>query len=224
MNVSSRLDSGLAELTRSQADFRTCPEFTNALNQYLALMQRWNKRFNLTAIKTLDEMVGKHLLDSLALAPYVTGSKVIDVGSGAGLPGIPLALNFPEKHFVLLDSNGKKTRFMTQVKIELGLDNVEILQCRAESLQDRKFDQVVCRAFKQPLEIYPALDHLLNPSGSILAMVSGFNKDLDNGLSAFDCKFRYQPLKVPFVSSDRGLLILESSIAAGCADDDLDSN
>lgn len=224
MSASPILDSGLAELTRGQAGFRSCPEFTNALNQYLALMQRWNRRFNLTSIKTLDEMVSKHLLDSLALGPYVTGSQLIDVGSGAGLPGIPLALNFPEKHFVLLDSNGKKTRFLTQVKIELGLPNVEILQCRAESLRDRKFDQVLCRAFKQPLEIYPALDHLLKPSGSILAMVSGFDKDLDSRLSAFDCKYRYQSLKVPFVSSDRGLLILEGLNAAGCASDDLDSN
>jgi 16S rRNA (guanine527-N7)-methyltransferase len=224
VSESTLLDSGLAELTRSQAGFRSCPEFTQALNQYLALMQRWNKRFNLTAIRTLDEMVSKHLLDSLALGPYVTGSEVIDVGSGAGLPGIPLALNFPEKHFLLLDSNGKKTRFLTQVKIELGLDNVEILQCRAESLRDRKFDQVVCRAFKQPLEIYPALDHLLKPSGSILAMVSGFDEDLNSSLSAVDYKFRYQSLTVPFVNSDRGLLILEIPNVAGCVSDDLDSN
>ena len=121
-------------------------------------------------------------------------------------------------------SNGKKTRFLTQVKIELGLDNVEILQCRAESLRDRKFDQVVCRAFKQPLEIYPALDHLLKPSGSILAMVSGFDEDLNSSLSAVDYKFRYQSLTVPFVNSDRGLLILEIPNVAGCVSDDLDSN
>ncbi len=217
MSVTSLLDSGLTELARGQADIRSDSEFMDTLSQYLALMQRWNQRFNLTAIKTRDEMVGKHLLDSLALAPYVNGLQVIDVGSGAGLPGIPLALNFPEKVFVLLDANGKKTRFLTQVKIELGLHNVEILQTRAESVKDRKFDQVVCRAFKQPLEIYPALNHLLKPSGNILAMVSGIAKDLEQSLSALDFRFRYQSLKVPLVSSERGLLIFEGSNAVGAS-------
>jgi len=213
VSVSSTLGTGLVELTRVDTGLRSCPEFKAALNDYLGLMHRWNQRFNLTAVKTLDEMVSRHLLDSLTLVPYVTGAEVIDVGSGAGLPGIPLALNFPEKNFVLLDANGKKTRFLTQVKIELGLHNVEVVQSRVESLRDRKFDQVVCRAFRQPLEIYPSLAHLLKPSGNILAMISRFDKALAVSLSTCDYIFRHQCLQVPFMNSERGLLIIEDSKA-----------
>lgn len=94
------------------------------LVHYIQLIARWNNAFNLTAIRDVEEMVSKHLLDSLAVQPYVEGKNILDVGSGAGLPGIPFAITLPEKHFVLLDCNGKKTRFLTQAKIDLKLDNV----------------------------------------------------------------------------------------------------
>ena len=108
------------------------PALVERSSCFLELLVRWNRVTNLTALTDIKAMVGVHLLDSLAVAPYITGRKILDVGSGAGLPGIPLALLYPDKDFILLDSNGKKTRFMTQVTIELQLDNVKVVHLRVE--------------------------------------------------------------------------------------------
>src|SRR3990167_3568140 len=98
------------------------------LLEYLHLLQKWNKTYNLTAITDFDQMIAYHLLDSLSIAPYITGDRIVDVGSGAGLPGIPLAVYFPKKQFTLIDSVGKKTRFMAQAARDLGLKNVQVVQ------------------------------------------------------------------------------------------------
>ena len=104
---------------------------------YLALLIKWNKAYNLTAVRNPDEMVSRHLLDSLSVVPYVAalGDNWLDVGSGGGMPGIPLAILFPERQFTLLDSNGKKTRFLTQVKLELKLANLQVIHSRVEAFQ-----------------------------------------------------------------------------------------
>ncbi len=101
---------------------------------YLALLIKWNKAYNLTAVRDPNEMVSRHLLDSLSVVPFVTeaGDNWLDVGSGGGMPGIPLAILFPERQFTLLDSNGKKTRFLTQVKLELKLANLQVIHSRVE--------------------------------------------------------------------------------------------
>src|SRR5690554_1545576 len=105
------------------------------LLQYLALLIKWNKAYNLTAVRNPDEMVSRHLLDSLSVVQYVEpyGNDWLDVGSGGGMPGVPLAIIFPKRKFTLLDSNGKKTRFLTQVKLELKLDNLEVIHNRVEA-------------------------------------------------------------------------------------------
>ena len=102
------------------------------LLQYLGLLIKWNKAYNLTAVRNPDEMVSRHLLDSLSVVESVQkhGDHWLDVGSGGGMPGVPLAIMFPQRNFTLLDSNGKKTRFLTQVKLELKLDNLEVIQDR----------------------------------------------------------------------------------------------
>lgn len=141
------------------------------LVQYLELMLKWNKAYNLTAVRDPDQMVIKHLLDSIAIAPHLRGQRFIDVGTGGGLPGVPMSILFPEREFHLLDSNGKKTRFLFQVKTALGLDNMTVHQARVESFQcDPAFDAVLSRAFASLEDMVSGCRHLLADDGHFLAM------------------------------------------------------
>jgi len=146
------------------------------LVHYIQLIARWNKAFNLTAIRDVEEMVSKHLLDSLVVQPYLEGSTILDVGSGAGLPGIPFAITCPDRHFVLLDSNGKKTRFLTQAKIDLTLDNVEVIHQRVEDYQPTEdghriyFDVITARAYAQTDNILTSTAHLQDENTHIMVM------------------------------------------------------
>ena len=144
---------------------------------YLELLIKWNKAYNLTAVRDPAQMVTRHLLDSLAVLPYINGSHVIDVGSGAGLPGIPLALMCPERQFTLLDSNNKKTRFMTQAVIELGLKNVVVKHCRVEQLAEPPFDTVISRAFATIADMLTVAGHLAGTDGKYLAMKGVFPEE-----------------------------------------------
>jgi len=117
------------------------------LSQLLQLLTKWNKAYNLTAVRDPNEMVVLHLLDSLAPLPFVEGESVLDVGTGAGFPGLPMAIARPEWQFTLLDSNSKKTRFVTQAVIELGLENVQVVTGRSENSElNQQFNTVMCRA------------------------------------------------------------------------------
>ncbi|MGM0564853.1 MAG: 16S rRNA (guanine(527)-N(7))-methyltransferase RsmG [Pseudomonadota bacterium] len=139
--------------------------------QYLALLEKWNRAYNLTAVRQMDRMVAQHLLDSLAIAPYLEGPRILDVGTGAGLPGIPLAIAFPRWQFTLVDSNGKKTRFVEAAVRELGLANVEVRQCRIEDLNaGAGFDTITSRAFSELSTMFDLSRHLLAPGGRIAAM------------------------------------------------------
>ncbi len=141
------------------------------LLDYLALLMKWNKAYNLTAIRDPQEMVSRQLLDSLSILPLVRGKQILDVGTGAGLPGIPLAVCMPDASFTLLDSNGKKTRFVQQAKMELGLDNVEIYQGRVESFEaTNSFDTITTRAFAALPKIVELAQALLAEDGILLAM------------------------------------------------------
>ena len=144
------------------------------LTDYVTLLYKWNKPYNLTAVRRPEDMVIKHVLDSVTLVPYLSSCKrLCDVGTGAGLPGIPLALCFPDKEFVLLDSNGKKTRFLYQVRQQLRLDNVSIVEGRAETYQpDQGFDVVMSRAFADLNRMCHLTAHLLDTEGVWLAMKS----------------------------------------------------
>ncbi len=138
---------------------------------YVGLLVKWNRVYNLTAVRDPAEMVTRHLLDSLSVVPHMQGPRVLDVGSGAGLPGIPLALVKPEWQFVLLDSNGKKTRFITQSCIEMGLSNVSVETCRIEDYRPQvPFDSVISRAFSELSAMLVATGRLCQPEGVMLAM------------------------------------------------------
>lgn len=155
------------------------------LIDYLGLLIHWNRAFNLTAIRNSDEMLSKHLLDSLCVLPYIGEGMILDVGSGAGLPGIPLAIAMPHNRFVLIDSNGKKTRFLTQARIALGLDNVEIVNQRVEAYSPMKddhriyFDAVVARAYASSNEIIKNTAHLHKPETRILIMQGKLDESID---------------------------------------------
>jgi 16S rRNA (guanine527-N7)-methyltransferase len=156
------------------------------LVHYIQLIARWNKAFNLTAIRDVEEMVSKHLLDSLAVQPYVEGDTVLDVGSGAGLPGIPFAITSPDRHFTLIDSNGKKTRFLTQAKIDLKLDNVEVIHQRVEDYQPVidghriYFDVITARAYATTDNILSSTAHLQNEATRILIMQGKLDKQVNS--------------------------------------------
>jgi 16S rRNA (guanine527-N7)-methyltransferase len=139
---------------------------TEPLAQYLSLLIKWNKAYNLTAIRDPYEMMIKHLLDSLSFSAFIKGPNILDFGTGAGLPGIPLAIMHPEYQFVLLDSNGKKTRFLQAVKRELNLNNVEIIHSRAESYHpEKRFDTLTCRAVSEIENLIRWTQHLLSEQG-----------------------------------------------------------
>lgn len=144
------------------------------LLHYLHLIVKWNKHFNLSGITAIQEMVPLHLLDSLAISPYLEGERILDIGSGAGLPGIPLAIANPDKNFVLLDSNGKKTRFLFQVKVALELSNVEVVDARVDeylSTPDTgEFSLITCRAFSSLSSIVKMIEKPLASGTKLLAM------------------------------------------------------
>jgi 16S rRNA (guanine527-N7)-methyltransferase len=181
-----------------------------ALLRYLALLEKWNKAFNLTAIRKPEEMLVRHIFDSLAVAPHISASRYIDIGTGAGLPGVVLALYYPDKHFDLLDSNGKKTRFLNQVKAELALTNIGVFQARVETFQAvERYDGVLSRAFATLADMVNGSEHLLNDNGVCLAMKgvepSSELSDLPKPFILAHC----HRLKVPQLDEERHLVVLK---------------
>lgn len=178
------------------------------LLKYLELLQRWNKAFNLTAIRDPLQMVRLHLLDSLAIHPYVQGLKsIIDVGTGPGLPGIPLAILNPEINFTLLDSNGKKTRFLFQAINELKLTNASEINHRVEAYQPNQlFDAVISRAFSSISDMLNQCGHLVSDQGCFLAMKG---KKPDSELSQMTKAYKVvevNEVNVPLIDSERHLI------------------
>ena len=160
------LVSGVAELELNLAEVQI-----DKLMSYLTLLQKWNKVYNLTAIRDPKEMLIKHLLDSLAVVPYIQGQRIIDVGTGGGLPGIPLAICFPNKQIDLLDSNSKKTRFLIQAKAELGLVNTQVIHSRVEEYKPESlYDGVISRAFAAMEDMLFWTHHLIPIEGVWWAM------------------------------------------------------
>ena|SRR6056300_796029 len=181
---------------------------TSQLLSYLELMQKWNKAYNLTAIRDPQQMLVRHLLDSLAVVPHIAQTDLIDVGSGGGLPGIPLAILSPQQAITTLDSNSKKTRFQSQVKIELGLTNLEVIHGRVEALENRQFSQVISRAFASIIDMVTLSQGLLAEKGVFLAMKGRYP---DAELAELPLQFRLQQsyaLHIPGLEEERHLLVL----------------
>lgn len=181
-----------------------------SLLQYCQLLRKWNKTFNLISAPDLAQLQSRHLLDSLAINSFLSGKTVLDVGTGAGLPGIPLAIVNPERQFVLMDSNGKKTRFLFQVKLALGLDNVEIENCRVEHYQSqRQIDIVTCRAFAPIPDIIRLTEHLFSPGTVLLAMKGRYPDEEIRQLPDHCELIASHRLQVPGQESERHLLALK---------------
>ena len=197
------LDAGLAALGL------TAQPLGARLLDYLALLDRWNRTYNLTAIRDPREMVGKHLLDSLSMLPHVHDGRHADLGTGPGLPGIPLALARPALQVTLVESNGKKTRFLREVVRQLGLGNVRVLEARAEAVDEPgTFDQLTARAMDTLAGILQVGGHLLAPDGRLLAM-KGQRPDAE--IAALPPGWRVesvQRLDVPGVDGERHLAVV----------------
>ncbi|MDA0278879.1 MAG: 16S rRNA (guanine(527)-N(7))-methyltransferase RsmG [Proteobacteria bacterium] len=153
-------------------------EMLSSLLAYIDLLKKWNSAYNLLGGNESDSLVSRHILDSLSINPYLEGNIIADIGAGAGLPGIPLAILNPDKNFVLIDSNGKKTRFMFQAKIQLGLDNISIENCRIEHYQSiQQIDMVMCRAFSTLADALTMLQPIFSDECKLLAMKGLYPED-----------------------------------------------
>ncbi len=180
------------------------PEQIEQLLAFIKLIAKWNKAYNLTAVRNNEDMARLHILDSLAILPHIEGKRVIDIGTGAGLPGIPLAIFLPDVEFVLLDSNAKKTRFVQQVILELKLKNVSVLHSRVEDYQpEQGFDTVTTRAFASLPDMVKMTAHLLSPNGVLLAMKGQIP---EAELAQLDAKTTLIPIHVPEVEAERCLV------------------
>lgn len=195
----------------AQAGLPVDAQTQQQLLAYLALMQKWNKVHNLTAVRDADEMVTLHLLDSLVILPFIDGNTLLDVGSGAGLPGIPLAICNPNLKVTVIDSNNKKVSFMRQAKAELGINNLEVLGGRVEEIAaNRKFDIVISRAFSD-LDLFISLTHqLCDEQGKWLAMKGVYPEaelaELKKKTGITPSKV--EELKVPGLAAQRHLVFL----------------
>lgn len=180
---------------------------------FIKLIEKWNKAYNLTAIRNPEDMVRLHLLDSLAVLPYIEGDRVIDVGTGAGLPGIPLAISRPEIEFTLLDSNAKKTRFVQQAVLELKLKNVTVQLGRVENFHpEALFNTAITRAFAGLPDIIKFTRHLLGSDGIILAMKG---QKPDTELERVSTKSTLIPIFIPGVEAERCLIKINSQAISG---------
>lgn len=195
-NSSPTLQAGITELGLEVSD-----EQQNLLLAFVRLIEKWNKSYNLTAIRSREEILQLHILDSLAILPFVSGEKIIDVGTGAGLPGIPLAILMSDVQFTLVDSNSKKTRFVRQVVLELQLQNIEVVHSRIESLgRDEEYDLVLSRAFASLSEIINLTEYLLHPEGVLLAMKGQVP---ESELKKINRVYSVSPIVVPGVEAER---------------------
>ena len=195
------LVSGLEALNLSIAEDKV-----GQLLGFIKLLEKWNKAYNLTAIRDREDMVRLHLLDSLAIVPFIEGKRVIDIGTGAGLPGIPLAIYLPDIEFVLLDSNAKKTRFVQQAIIDLKLGNVSVCHNRVEQYHPEKgFDTAITRAFAGLSDIVQLTAHLLNKDGVLLAMKGQAPEvlELESALTTLI------PVNVPGITAERCLVRIQ---------------
>ncbi|ESP91584.1 MULTISPECIES: 16S rRNA (guanine(527)-N(7))-methyltransferase RsmG [Pseudoalteromonas] len=179
------------------------------LVDYVGLLDKWNKAYNLTSVRDPKEMMVKHILDSLVVAPHLTGKHYIDVGTGPGLPGIVLAIALPDTEFVLLDSLGKRVRFLTQVKHALGLKNVTPVQSRVEEYQPSvKLDGVLSRAFASLQDMVQWCTHLIDSSGRFVALKGMYPQDELNSLPEGISLEQNITLQVPNLEGERHLIIL----------------
>ncbi|ENG0940745.1 16S rRNA (guanine(527)-N(7))-methyltransferase RsmG [Salmonella enterica] len=179
---------------------------------YVDMLHKWNKAYNLTSVRDPAEMVVRHILDSIVVAPYLQGQRFIDVGTGPGLPGIPLAIVLPDAHFTLLDSLGKRVRFLRQVQHELKLENITPVQSRVEAYpSEPPFDGVISRAFASLNDMVSWCHHLPGDKGRFYALKGQLPEDeiasLPDGFNVESV----EKLRVPQLEGERHLVIIKSN-------------
>ena len=208
MNEAIKKDRDLLVEGLHRMSLNLSDQMIDQLMAYLNLIEKWNRVYNLTAIRERDEMVKLHFLDSLSILNYVEMEHVLDVGSGAGFPGIVLAITKPELKVTVMDSVNKKTTFMQQVKSELSLTNLNVVNARVEDYQPTiLFDGVITRAFSSIQNMLLMTQHTLQKNGAWLAMKS---KDVKEELEALDQnQYTLIPLEVPFINAERYLVKLK---------------
>lgn len=180
------------------------------LLDYVGLLARWNRVYNLTAVREPAKMMTRHILDCLTVVPHVWGERVLDVGTGPGLPGLVLAAVYPERRFVLLDSNGKKTRFCVQATADLGLGNVEVVQERIERYRNREpFTTIISRAYGSLANLLQTAGGLCAPDGRLLLMKGVYpHTELSEVAEQEEC-VKVLPLRVPGLDAERHLMIAD---------------
>lgn len=179
-----------------------------ALGAFLELLERWNRVYNLTAVRDPDEIVARHFVESLALRPLLRGERIADVGTGAGFPGMPLAIAAPERSFTLIDSRAKRIRFLRHVVAELGLRNVELVQGRAEHLRpERPFATVLARAVAPPRELLDICRPLTAPGSILLLLTAAHLQSAYAGL-ADDYVLRPLPVSAESPAQLRSSIVL----------------
>ena len=205
------LDAGLWELGLEPGTSARA-----SLVRFVELLVRWNRTYNLTGVRQPEEMVTRHLLDALAAVAYTQGARCLDVGTGAGLPGLVMAICRPELQWVLLDSDRKKTRFCLQAVTELGLQNVTIAHCRAERYQPAQlFETVIARAFGSIAQLIGCARRVLVPKGRVLAMKGRFPEKELAELGAMQDNARVVALRVPGLDAQRHLVIVDMPARTG---------
>jgi 16S rRNA (guanine527-N7)-methyltransferase len=204
MSPADKLAQGVAEL-----GLRLAPDIERKLLDYVALIAKWNRVHNLTAVRAKSQMVSAHLLDCLAVAPYLDANTILDVGSGAGLPGIPLALMWPHVSMALMDSNHKKAAFLRQAIIELGLKNATVIGERVENWQPpHLYDLVISRAFSDLPEFLRIAGRMCAENGTVATMKGVYpHEELAQLPPDFKLR-RVERLRIPGLPAERHLLLL----------------
>ncbi len=200
----------LLQTACSQGEAHLGDDQQEMLAAYLASLSRWNQAFNLTSVTEPAAMVAVHMSDSLSARDFLLGEKILDVGTGAGLPGIPLAVAEPERQFTLLDAAGKKTRFVTQVAAELGLNNIEVVQARAEDYApDSGFDTVISRAFAELSVFIARCGALPAADGRLVAMKGRYPADELAAMPDQWLAEKVAPVRVAGLDAERHIIVLK---------------
>ncbi|MAD16152.1 MAG: 16S rRNA (guanine(527)-N(7))-methyltransferase RsmG [Alteromonadaceae bacterium] len=204
--------TGLLTTHIKRTELQVTKDQISQLVGFVQMIDKWNKTYNLTSVRDVESMLLKHIMDSIVVAPQLTQNHYIDVGTGPGLPGIPLAIMLPEKHFTLLDSLGKRVRFMKQVAYELKLDNIQPVQSRVEDyVSPHPLNGVLSRAFASLNDMLNWCQHLIGNDGTFIALKGQLPQQEIDDLPAGFAVTEIVQLQVPELDGDRHLIKIVKS-------------